>query len=360
LKTLLTLVACAMTLGCGSDTGGVEFGAAGPWREGYGIMNRQGIELALAEINAGGTLGGRPLSVRFRDDDGDGAKATAIASEFVRDPAITAVIGHVNSGAMVAAAKVYDGALPALATTATSPDLTGVSPWVFRVIASDSANGLGLAQFAGRRGRTRAAVLYENNSYGRGLAEAFRRNFRGRVVAFDPIVADSADFEPFITYYKRVRPDVVFVAGTERSGLAILREARRQQLDADFLGGDGWTGVVVDTAASEGVFVAAPFSDQDPRPEAQRFVAAFRRKYGRVPDGNAALAYDATWLLARAVAARGTSREGVRDYLASLRATGGHAGATGQISFGTDGDPLGRGAVLTRVRRGALLVEGGE
>ena len=360
MKTLLTLLAGATMLGCGTDAGGVEFGAAGPWTEGYGIMNRQGIELALAEINASGTLGGRPLAVRFRDDEGDGAKATAIASEFVNDPAITAVIGHVNSSAMVAAAKVYHGALPALATTATSPDLTGISPWVFRAISSDSANGLGLARFANGRGRRRAAVLYENNSYGRGLADAFRRNFRGSVVAYDPIVADSADFEPFITYYKRERPDVVFVAGTERSGLAILREARRQGLDADFLGGDGWTGVVVDTAAAEGVFVAAPFSAQDPRPEAQRFVAAFQRKYGRVPDGNAALAYDATWLLARAVAARGASRTGVRAYLASLHRSGGHAGATGRIGFGADGDPVGRGTVMTRVRRGALLVEGGE
>lgn len=355
---LLAVLGCAFALGCGKEAARVEFGAAGPWKTGYGSMNRRGIELAVAEINAGRTLGGRPLVIHFRDDGGDGARAAAIASEFVRDPAITAVVGHVNSGAMVAAAKVYDGALPALATTATSPDLTGISPWVFRTIASDAATGLGLAKFAAAKGLVRAAVLYENNSYGRGLAEAFLRDFKGTLVAYDPIVADSADFEPFITFFKRQRPDLVVVAGTERSGMAILREARRQRLAAEFVGGDGWTGVVADAAAAEGAIVAAPFTAEDPRPEAQRFVTAFRKRYSLTPDGNAAMAYDATWLLAHAVAARGTGREDVRDHLASLRRSGGHKGATGTISFGADGDPVGRSLVLTRIRRGALLVEG--
>jgi ABC-type branched-subunit amino acid transport system substrate-binding protein len=72
----------------------------------------------------------------------------------------------------------------------------------------------------------------------------------------------------------------------------------------------------------------------------------------------AALAYDATWLLARAVADAGADREAVRDHLASLRSRGGFAGATGTNRFGPNGDPVDRGIVMTRVRQGALLVQG--
>ena len=68
------------------------------------------------------------------------------------------------------------------------------------------------------------------------------------------------------------------------------------------------------------------------------------------------MAYDATMLLARAVAERGTDREAIRDYLATLAARGGYAGVTGTIRFQPNGDPLGRGFVMTRVHRGALLV----
>lgn len=335
----------------------ILLGTAGPWTEGYGLMNKRGMDLAVSDLNAAGGIKGRPVRLVSHDDGGSAMKAALIAQEFVANPEIVAVVGHVNSGAMVAAARVYDGHLAAVATTATAPDLTGISPWVFRVISSDSTNGIDLAHFAYRElGHRRAAILYENNPYGRGLTDSFRRSFEGDVVSVDPIADDAKDLEPFIAYFKKENPDVVFVAGTDASGMALLREARRQGLKADFLGGDGWTGVVRDTAASEGAYVGAPFSAEDPRPEAQKFVAAFRERYHTVPDGNAALAYDATMLVARAVAERGTDRTAVRDWLTTLADRGGYPGVTGTIRFQGNGDPLGRGVVMTRIHRGALLV----
>ena len=318
-------------------------------------MNRRGIELAMDELNA--RPNGPRIKVVFRDDGGDGIRAAAIAQEFVDQPDISAIIGHVNSGAMVAAARVYDGRLPAVATTASSPALSGISPWTFRVISSDSMNGLEIARFAMRRGHRRAAILYENNAYGRGLTDAFVRGFKGEIVSTDPIAEGAQDFEPFVTYFKRQSPDVIFVAGTGASGLAFLREARRQGLRADLLGGDGWSVVASDTTLAEGVHVGAPFTAEDRRPEARDFVARFRRRYGMTPDGNAALAYDATMLLVDAVRQAGPNRASVRRALADLGAHGGFRGVTGVIAFSPDGDPVGRAIVMTRIHRGALTLE---
>src|SRR5512133_3856169 len=154
-RTLLAGMFCVpLAVACGrsgraspSSTEPIQLGTAGPWTEGYGLMNKRGMDLAVADINAAGGVRGRPLELVSRDDGGSAVKATAIAQEFVADPNIVAVVGHVNSGAMVAAARVYDGHLAAVATTATAPDLTGVSPWVYRVISSDSTNGLDIARF---------------------------------------------------------------------------------------------------------------------------------------------------------------------------------------------------------------------
>src|SRR5687768_1978799 len=345
-------------LACQQNATGYVIAAAGPWKQGYGQMNRLGIELAVDEINASGGIDGHKLGVIYRDDEGDGETAAKIAQEFVANLNISAVVGHVNSGAMVSAARIYDGQLAALATTATSPDLTGVSPWVFRVISSDSANGIDLARFAARLGAQRAAILYENNAYGRGLTDAFRRSFPGEIISIDPITdAGSQDFEPYVSYYKRMSPEIVFVAGTEASGMALLREAKRQSLETRFLGGDGWTGVVADTSAAEGAYVGAPFTDADTRPEVRKFVQAFVAKYDRVPDGNAALAYDATMVIARALAKQGASRAHVREYLAGMHARSTLPGVTGPIAFLPNGDPVGKSFVMTRVRRGALVPE---
>lgn len=328
---------------------------AGPFEEGFGAANRRGAELAVAEINAAGGVGGRPLVLDFRDDQGDGSRAATIAQEYVDNPAIVGVIGHVTSGAMVAAAKVYDGQLPALATTASSAELTGISPWVFRVISSDSANGADLARFAERLGKQRVGILYENDAYGRGLADAFRGEFDGEVIVFDPIVADGTDAAVYAEWIAQRRPDLVFVAGTERSGLALLREARARNVAADFLGGDGWTGLVVDTALAEGALVGAPFTALDPRPAAQKFVAAYRERFGADPDGNSALAYDAVQVMAAGLREVGADRERLRDWLAGRTLERAIPGVTGAIAFLPSGDPIGKSFTMTRVRGGALI-----
>lgn len=357
-----SIVFCLLLLGgaaCGPDTGAVVLGSAGPWDATYGAMNKRGIELALSELNARPEYRDAPISIVFRNDSGNGARAAQIAQEFVDNPEILAVVGHVNSGAMVSAAKVYDGHLAAVATTASSPDLTGISPWAFRVISSDSANGIEIARWAERRGLAQASILYENNPYGRGLADAFRTAFRGEVLSMDPISeGGDQNLEPHISYYKSVRPQLVFVAGTEESGLAFIREARRLRLDATFVGGDGWTGLSVDTASSEGVYVGAPFSPLDPRPRAQEFVQAFQKQFGMQPDGNAALGYDATMLLAEAVREAGRDRGKVHRYLQSLGSARSFDGVTGAISFTEGGDPRDKQIVVARIERGSLAVEG--
>src|SRR5215469_17610340 len=141
LSRLLPLLAA---IGCGH--GSVAIGVAGPLHQPYGLMNLQGIELAAGD------------SVRIVqcDDNGEEAKAVACAQGFVDNPAIAAVVGHMSSAAQLAAANVYDGRLVSVATTASSPWLTGVAPWVFRVISSDAANGADFARFAQTSGVQRA------------------------------------------------------------------------------------------------------------------------------------------------------------------------------------------------------------
>lgn len=356
LRKLLPIL-CLALAACGGEQASVTLGAAGPWDATFGLMNRRGIELAIEELNA--RYPDRQFTVDFQNDSGSGTRAAQVAQQFVDDPRIVGVVGHVNSGAMVAAAKVYDGHLPAIATTASSPDLSGISPWAFRVISSDSANGIEIARWAARKAITRAAILYENNSYGRGLADAFRTAFRGEVVSMDPIAETAEqDLEPHIAFLRQAAPQLVFVAGTEASGLAFMRAARRQGLQGLFVGGDGWSSLVSDPVAAEGAYVGAPFSAGDPRPRAREFVAAFSKKFGMEPDGNAALAYDATMIIAEAVREAGADRKKVQGYLRNLRNGRHFEGVTGTIAFTESGDAQDKQIVMTRIAGGRLLVEG--
>jgi branched-chain amino acid transport system substrate-binding protein len=261
---------------------------------------------------------------------------------------------------MLSAARVYDGQLAAVGTSPTSPDLTGISTWVFRIISSDSLNGIALANFASkfatRNSPATAAVIYENNTYGRGLADSFRRSFHGDLLSLDPINADLPSAEPYIAYLKTRRPKVVFVAGRVASGLKILQEAKRQGFSPVFVGGDGWQGILSDTATSEGTYIGMSFTSEDPTPAGRAFVAAFEKKFGTAPDAHAALAYDATKLVAQALKDRGPNRKAIRNYLRSLTRETSYAGLTGPAFFEDTGDPVGMRFKVLRVHNGLLTV----
>src|SRR3954463_5426444 len=357
-KAAWSAVFLALT-GCAATKEPYIVGAAGPWKQGYGLQNLQGVELAVEQINKAGGINGHQLRLISRDDEGDGALAAKIAQDFVSTHAVSAVIGHVNSSGMLSAAHIYDGELAAVATSATSPDLTGISSWVFRVISSDSLNGIALANFAskfGQRGTATVAVLYENNTYGRGLADSFRRSFHGEIVSLDPINADLPSAEPYIAFLKTRKPRLVFVAGRVSSGLKILQEARRQGFNPIFVGGDGWQGILADTTTSEGAYIGMSFTPEDPSPAARAFVAAFKKKFNTAPDAHAALAYDATKLIAQALKEAGPDRKAVRNYLHALNRETAYAGLTGPAYFEDTGDPVGMRFRLLKAHNGALTV----
>ena len=351
-------LACGALSGCGTSSQALVIGTAGPFNEAYATMVRHAVEMAADEVNARGGIKGKRLRVLAVDDEGDGVKAAAAARGFYENPDVVGVVGHANSGGMVGAAPEYDRGLVAVVPSATSPEITGISPWVFRVTVNDSVNGANLARYAARLGGKRVVVLYENNVYGRDLAQAFLAAYPGRPVGVDPIAGDGSKVEAFISYYRQVQPDLVFVAGTEPSGRALLREAMRQGFRTQWIAGDGWPGVAADTAAAEGALIATPVRlDQDDA--GRRFAANFKSRYGVTPDANAAMAYDAAMLLVKAIEAVGPDRVKIREWMAKVKGDAAFQGVTGQIRFRPDGDPDRSGFVMTRVHDGALVPVGG-
>jgi branched-chain amino acid transport system substrate-binding protein len=216
------------------------------------------------------------------------------------------VVGHVNSGTMTAAAFIYQQGLPAVATSATSPGISRLGEWIFRVASSDSANAVELARHA-RGYNTPTAILYENDDYGRGLADSFRSALAAggtRVVESDPYLESAEDLTPYLERLRSRGAGLVFIAGLEVGAARIIRQAQEVGLNARFLGGDGVEGLVEMGPEFEGTRVGLLFHP-DASPAARAFADRFRAAYGREPDSFAALGYDATHLLARAAGANG-------------------------------------------------------
>ena len=366
------MLALALALaGCkGSGGGQVTFALAGPLKQSYGIATKQGADLAVKEINAAGGIGGRQLVLLARDDGADQHTAISIAAELVRDAKVVALAGPVNSGTTIASAPIYNGQsdsvrgrLPEVATTATSPDVSRLGDWTYRVASSDSANAVALAATA--RGMAQnVAILYTNDDYGRGLAGSFRDALvkaGGTVAEYDPFNDSTADFSPYLKRMQAHGVQVVFIAGLDVAGGIIIRQARQLGMQARFIGGDGLVPLATQGPTYDGTLVGLLYhpaaSDR-----ARAFAQAYRQAYGSDPDPFAAAAYDAVNLLAAAAKANGASRDGIQRYLHTLGQPGGAApfqGATGEIRFDRNGDPQQKAFAVGVIANGTIQLSNG-
>jgi len=347
----------------GSDP--IRIGLTGPFEEPRAQSLRLAVELAVREINDSGGVRGRPLELVIEDDHGNAERAVETARRFYADPAVVAVVGHLASGTTLAASSVYNGGLnplPVISPSASSPVLTDAGPYTFRVCPTDLVHGARLAAWATAQLRaTRAAVLYLNDDYGRGVRSVFIREFTGRngqIVADDPYLEDLPSFLPYLQRIRRRGgADVLLIAGTRTGAERILATLDSATLRPAVMGGDGLAGIEAAGAAAAGVFISTAYLPDRPGTRNAAFVRAYRAAYpNQDPDHRGAAGYDAIHLLARAIAEAGADRAKVRDYLATVgTSTPAFEGVTGRIAFDEHGDVPDKDVVIGLVRGGRLV-----
>ena len=139
--------------------------------------------------------------------------------------AVVAVVGHLTSGTSLAAGRVYGaGRRPVamISPSASSPDLSGLSPWIFRVCPTDLSHGAQLARYARETLRARrVGLIYLDDDYGRGLRLSFGAEFRrlgGVVVEEDPHLAATVSLEPYLSRMRQAGGVDVLMLATERGG----------------------------------------------------------------------------------------------------------------------------------------------
>ncbi|AMW04110.1 ABC transporter substrate-binding protein [Gemmatimonas phototrophica] len=316
-----------------------------------------GVEVAVARLNEQG--GGPRFRVRLPDSTAN--SAVRVAQQLREDPSVIAVVGHPESGNTLEAIPVYadtehDGAngVVAISPTSSSPRLSGISPWFFRVSPSDANAAMYTAQWVLDTLRARrAAIVYRNDSYGRDWAATFAQTFeqgRGAVVMRDPYLTGVVEFDAYAALIASLAPDVLLFPGDGADALELMRALRRKGITVPFIGGDGTENMKEDGDAAGARYVAFFDESRASSKEAQYFLPAYKARFGRAPDMFAALAYDAAIVVGRTVANGVRTRAALR---LALEQVGNGApsvdGVVGRIAFEKNHDIKGRTVVITRV-----------
>jgi branched-chain amino acid transport system substrate-binding protein len=335
-----------------SSTGTIKVGAYGSMtgpQAAFGEMSIDGFSLAMDEVNAaGGVLGGRKIELITGDDQSKAEDAATVVTKLVTQDKVAAVLGEVASSNSLAAAPICQaGKVPMITPASTNVKVTQQGDYIFRVCFMDDFQGDVMSRFAYNTLKARkGAILKDTKSdYSKGLTDSITSYFTklGGQIAGAPLEysQNDPDFRAQLTEVKNRNVDVIFIPGYYNDVGIIIKQARELGVTVPIVGGDGWDSdplFDIGGPALANSFYATHFTAVDPSPVVQNFVSSFKKKYGKEPDANAALAYDAAKLLCDAFGRAGTTEgDKVRD---AIRATRNFAGVTGSISIDAGGNAV--------------------
>jgi branched-chain amino acid transport system substrate-binding protein len=309
-----------------------------------GEETERGVKMAVEELNERGGLLGQPVQTIIVDDYCDPEQAVAAAKKLVAEK-VDVVIGHVCSGAAIAASKLYnDAGILLMTATATNPLLTeqGFAN-VFRFCGRDDQQGTMAGRYLAEHwGDKKIAILHDGQSYGQGLARETKRSLNAHGVSevlFQSVVPGMLDYVEVIEIIQAADIDVLYYGGYSPEAGLMIRQLRQRGNELQLIAGDGIVGedfgLIAGDAAEDTLFTS--FLDARELPRAAKVVAAFRSD-GYEPKGGTLLYYAAVHAWAQAIEKAGTLK--LSAVIKSLRSNQFDT-LYGHIGFDDKGDVTG-------------------
>lgn len=374
----ITLVVATMLTGADADVG-------------VGRDNLQGAYVAQKQWNDGAKLGSVRIRLLIANAGSSAANANIVAQQIVKaakaDSTIVGVMGWPYSGYTLDAVKVFtDAQIPLVSQTASSDDLTNISPYFFRVAPSNLSQAQVGANYAQKTlGAKNIALFYDPaNTYSRSLADDFRKSFTAQggniVVTEQYTVGNTSTLSQSLddALKHSPAPDLIYFSGysndvstilTNLPGYTNFPNMKVMGGDALYnLGGypssaragfnrlrfttfaypDEWS--VLNLASQKPQFFDLYANTYDPNRANKGSPYGFTRA-----DNNVILSYDATVVMLSASsnlirAGQNTfTPSDLQQALTKINGSNAIQGVSGQISFGSDGNPINKAVVILSV-----------
>lgn len=284
----------------------------------YGLAVKNGAQIAVDEINADGGINGYQIDFQFQDDEHDAEKSVN-AYNTLKDWGMQMLMGTVTSAPCVAVADKTMADNMFQITPSGSSVECAQNPNVFRVCFSDPDQGAASATYiAENKLADKIAVIYDSSDvYSSGIYERFASEAANHgldIVAAEAFTADSnKDFSTQLQKAKDADADLVFLPIYYTEASLILNQANTMGYAPKFFGCDGMDGILqvdnFDTKLAEGLMLLTPFAADADDELTQKFVTAYKEKYGETPIQFAADAYDAIYAIKAAAEEAGITPE---------------------------------------------------
>jgi branched-chain amino acid transport system substrate-binding protein len=290
----------------------------------YGEVQRQGLELAAAELNE---KGGVTYDLQVEDDATDPRQGITIFEQFVNDD-VSVIIGPTLSNTAKQTDPVaQEGETPVLGVSNTAAGITEIGDYIFRnSLTEDQVIPQAIAGAKEELGLEKVVVLYSNDD---AFTESGYQAFKTALEENGIEIADTltfskadTDFRAVLTQAKEANPDALVMSALIEAAVPLVTQARELGIDVPIIGGNGFNSPVLirDAGeAAEGVIVGAAWNSASDNPLNADFISAYTEEYGQAPDQFAAQAYTGLKLIDEAVRADcNATLEAIKENLGEL------------------------------------------
>ena len=325
-RVVSCLVAAILIAACGSGGGSsakvIKLGAilsitgAGGV---YGPQSRDGMMLAVKQINAAGGVNGVQISLTVKDDASDKAQATQLVQTLITQEQDLALLGPTLSNSALGAHPLAETLkTPILAVSTTGihivpdcnfPASSTACKYVFRdSLGEETAIPDNIQSYAAdKHPKTGVLLVAQDDKFssdGGTIVQATVGKYAITLLKTIKFNKAEADLAPYVTQAVQLHPDVIFITSLGGIPAKIMNEARKQNWTGQFLGGNGFNTATVSTqagAAGTGARSGSAWYLGNNFPSNADFVAAYKAEYNKNPDQFAAQGYTAIKILADSV-----------------------------------------------------------
>lgn len=325
-----------------------------------GTNFRDGVLLAIKEINAAGGILGKKIEATTSDTQSNPGVAKGLTQKAI-DQDVFAVFGPVFSGSiMVSMAETRRAEIPNFTGGEAAAITTQGNPYIFRTSFTQATAMPKIARYITEQAKVKnLALIYVNNDFGKGGREMLMKALEKtptKIVADVSTDSGQVDFSAAVLRAKQSNADAVFAYTNEEESARLLRELRKQGWNKPIIGETVLTSQKVIELAGEaanGAVAHVGLTVDAPLPAIRAFRAKFEREYKYISDHNGMKGYSGVFALKAAIEKVGKlDRKAVAKAMHGLKIKAAdQPGILMDVEFDAKGD-LDRDSFLTEVKNG--------
>jgi len=325
-----------------------------------GTNFKNGVELAVKEINAAGGVLGKQIQTTTADTQSNPGVAKGLTQKAIDDN-VFAIFGPVFSGSiMVSMAESRRAEVPNFTGGEAASITEQGNPYVFRTSFTQATAMPKVARYISDQAKLKSiAVIYVNNDFGKGGLDMIKKalaNSPTKIVAEISTEPSQIDFSAAVLRAKQSNAEGLFAYSNEEESARLLRELRKQGWNKPVIGETTLTGQKVIELAGEaanGAIAHVGLTVDAPQPAIRAFRAKFEKEYKYVSDHNGMKGYSGVYVLKAAIEKVGKlDRKAVAAALHTLKVRAAdQPGVLMDVSFDSKGD-LDRESFMVEVKNG--------